>query len=64
MTNGEIVIRGAVGTGAGIGAFLMSPAFEHGLRLCSLGCAIVVSLVTIWSLVRKNRQPRKPDENN
>jgi len=55
MTNGEIVIKGAVGTGAGIGAFLLSPAFEAALRVTSLSVGIAVGLVTLWTLLRKNK---------
>lgn len=63
MTNGEIVIRGFVGGAAtGLGAWLMSPAFEHGLRLAVLSSGLVASVVSTYYLIRKNRQPRKTDE--
>lgn len=60
MTNGEIVVKGVVGTSAGIGAFLLSPAFEAALRVTSLTVGIAVGLVSLWTLLRKNRNKNEP----
>ena len=63
MTNGEIVFKGTAGTAAGLGAFFMSPAFEHTLRVASLSVGIAVGLVTLWTLLRKN-QTSKNEKNS
>jgi hypothetical protein len=53
MTNGEIVLRGAIGSGASLGAAIFTPDMESNLRGVSLCVGIVVGLVTIWKLMRK-----------
>lgn len=55
MTNGEIITKGATGTAAGIGAFLLSPAVEQTLRVASLSVGIAVGLVTLWTLLRNKK---------
>lgn len=58
MTNSEIIIRGAVGSGASFAAAIFSPDMESNLRVVSLCVGILVGLVTIWKLVSKNRNEK------
>ncbi len=58
MTNGEIVIKGGVGTGASLGAWYLShvSALNAGLTTVSLLIGIVIGLVSLVKLVRKKRK--------
>lgn len=61
MTNGEIVLKGGVGTGASLGAWWASHVgqLNASLQTASLLLGIAIGGVSLWKLCRKNR---KPDE--
>lgn len=57
MTNGEIVARGAVGSGAALGAAVLSnlAALNPLLQTLSLAVGLAVGVVTLVRLCRKNK---------
>lgn len=70
MTNGEIVVRGVVGTAAGVGPVAASgsvsgwvaaygPALEFFFRVGSMGLGAAVAAVTLWQLLTKKKREKK-----
>lgn len=57
MTNGEIVLKGGVGTGASLGAWWASHVgqLNASLQTASLLLGLAIGSVSLWKLCRKRK---------
>lgn len=60
MTNGEIVIKGGVGTSASIGAWYFSHVSQLNATLTTISLALGISIgaVSLWKLLFKKRKSK------
>jgi Na+/glutamate symporter len=62
MTNGEIVIKGGVGTGASLGAWYFSHVAQlnAALQTSSLVLGLIIGAVSLWKLLFKPKPETQP----
>ena len=60
MTNGEIVTKGGVGTGASIGAWYLShiQQINGSLQTASLILGLIIGAVSLWKLITKKKKSK------
>jgi len=60
MTNGEIVIKGGVGTGASFGAWFLAhiQSINGVLQTGCLALGFTISVITLWKLLFKKRKSK------
>ena len=60
MTNGEIVIKGGVGTSASLGAWYFSHVAQlnAALQTASLILGLTIGLISLWKLLFKKRKTK------
>ena len=59
MTNGEIVMKGGVGTGASLGAWYFSHVAQLNatLQTASLTLGLLIGAVSLYKLMFKKKEP-------